>query len=150
MSLIDNVMASLHVIFAAVWIGSALFMAGVVVPAARDGKMSSELASHVADRFSLVSIVGSAVMFVTGGHMAGTMYNFGALLNTVGGNLVLTMVVLWFLVSGFLHMATKKLKDGVDEDRVRTPAKNSLVWYRISAVLGFLLLVNGALLSFVY
>ncbi|MDY7081793.1 MAG: hypothetical protein SXQ77_05155, partial [Halobacteria archaeon] len=83
----------------------------------------------IADRFSKLSMGSSGILFLTGGHLAGTRYTFETLTGTTDGHLVLGMLGLWFMMTGILHVGSSKLDDGTQ--KVREPAENGLLWFRI-------------------
>lgn len=145
MALLDSTVQVLHVLFAGLWAGATLFVAGAVLPAARDGRLSADALAWMTDRFSYVSIASVAVLFMTGGHLAGTRYTFGSLTSTGRGHLVVTMVALWFVLAGVLHAGTSKLRKNLDRGSTEAVEASS-IWFQIGGVVAFALLVVAGLL----
>ncbi|MUV58751.1 CopD family protein [Halogeometricum sp. CBA1124] len=144
---LDTVMTTLHVLTGALWVGSVVFVAGVVLPAALDGSLDAAPLETFADRLVYGSRAASVVMFLTGGHMAGTGYTFDLLLNSSRGHLVLAMLFLWLVLSALVEIGRSRLVEGLQEKRVRSPARNAMGVFRAAAVVGVLLLVNAGLLA---
>src|SRR6056297_111368 len=136
---LDTVMTTLHVITGALWVGSVVFVAGVVLPAALDGSLDAAPLETFADRLVYGSRAASVVMFLTGGHMAGTGYTFDLLLNSSRGHLVLAMLLLWLVLSALVEIGRSRLVEGLQEKRVRSPARNAMGVFRAAAVVGVLL-----------
>ena len=86
-------------------------------------------------------------MFLTGGHLAGTGYTIESLTGTGRGHLVLAMLALWLVFTALVEIGRSRLVDGLQEKRVRTPAKSVTTIFRAAAVVGILLLVDAGLLS---
>lgn len=136
-------MRVVHLVFAVLWVGATVYFTFGVVPAARDGLGEPEVYQKLSSRFTVFSVVSVIILFLTGGHLAGTLYTFEALLNTTSGNLVLSMLALWFVLAGVLHVATKKFDGGLEEGRLRQPAESAFPWYIVGSVLGVSLLLNA-------
>jgi uncharacterized membrane protein len=146
MSLIDSLMRVVHVLFAGTWTGGTLLMAALVLPAAREGRLGTGALSWILDRFTRVTLASAALLFLTGGHLAGTGYTFEALLGTGRGHLVLGMLGLWFVLAGLLHFGTRGMQDDLDAGDARTAAETGLPWYRAGGVVSVALLVVAGLL----
>jgi len=144
---IDTVMTTLHVLVGALWVGSVVFVAGVVLPAATDGALDAAPLETIADRLVYLSRGASVVMFLTGGHLAGTGYTVASLTGTSRGHLVLAMLALWFVFTALVEIGRSRLVDGLREKRVRAPASAATGVFRAAAVVGVLLLVDAGLLS---
>lgn len=138
----------LHLTAAAVWIGGVFFVTFAVLPAARDGRLEYKPATMFLDRFSKVSLVSALVLFVSGGHMAGTRYSFESLTSTTDGHLVLSMVVLWALLLGMLQVGQMKIRKEAERGVLVEPVRSALLWYRLAAVVAFLLLADAVLLTY--
>ncbi|MFW5929323.1 MAG: CopD family protein [Halobacteriota archaeon] len=145
--MIDFAAASTHLLFASIWVGGVFFMAFAVVPAARDGRLDARLLSVFLDRFGKVSLVSAVVLFVTGGHMAGTRYSVESLTTSLPGYLVLVMLVLWAVLLGLLQYGGYRLDRDVERGSVREPASSALIWYRLAVGVSVVLLVVAAALS---
>ncbi|MCX2819275.1 MAG: putative copper export protein [Methanobacteriota archaeon] len=140
---IEAVVRAVHSVFATFWVGATVYVTYAVLPGLRDGNGTASFADRLSSRFSVVSIGSAVVLFVTGGHLAGTLYTPESLIGTVGGNLVLAMTALWLVLAGILHVGTKRLDDGVGEGKVREPASDAYPWFVVGSVLGVVLLVIG-------
>ncbi|WP_458207601.1 CopD family protein [Haladaptatus sp. NG-SE-30] len=145
MTLLDVTMQVFHTLFAGVWAGWTLFMAALVIPAARDGRLSADALGWMTTRFSRFSMGAALVLFVTGGHLAGTGYSFEYLLNQPRGHLILTMVALWFVLAGLSHMASSRLTKRLDDGPVQAANANVSLFYAAGVVALGLLLVAGRL-----
>ncbi|RLM94870.1 MULTISPECIES: CopD family protein [Halobellus] len=144
---IDTVMTTLHVLVGALWVGSVVFVAGAILPAAVEGALDAAPLEKIADRLVYLSRGASVVMFLTGGHLAGTGYTIESLTGTGRGHLVLAMLALWLVFTALVEIGRSRLVDGLQEKRVRTPAKSVTTIFRAAAVVGVLLLVDAGLLS---
>lgn len=146
MTFLDTSIRVAHVLLAGTWAGGALFMAGAVVPAARAGRLDADALSWVTRRFSRLTMAAAAVLFVTGGHLAGTSYGGGALTGTGRGHLVIAMTVLWAVLAGVLHFGTRSLNRGLDGGDARAAADASRGWFLAAGVVAVLLLVVAGVL----
>ena len=144
---VDTVMTTLHVLLGALWVGSVVFVAGAILPAAVEGALDAAPLEKIADRLVYLSRGASVVMFLTGGHLAGTGYTIESLTGTGRGHLVLAMLALWLVFTALVEIGRSRLVDGLQEKRVRTPAKSVTTIFRAAAVVGVLLLVDAGLLS---
>lgn len=138
----------LHLAAAAVWIGGVFFVTFAVLPAARDGRLDYNQTAMFVDRFSKVSLASALVLFVTGGHMAGTRYSVEALTTTVDGYLVVGMVLLWTALIGLLQIGQTKFRKAAERGMVMQPAGAATVWYRTAAVVSMLLLADAVMLTY--
>ncbi len=138
----------LHLLAASIWIGGVFFVAFAVVPAARDGRLEHKMARTFANRFDKVSIASAVVLFVTGGHMAGTRYTAESLTSTFEGYMVLSMLVLWLVLLGLVQIGKAKLTSSGGPEGFREAAKLATPWYRGAAVVSVLLLGTAALLNY--
>jgi hypothetical protein len=57
------------------------------------------------------------------------------------------MLVLWLAMTGLVEVAGSKLRDGLEADKLREPARNARPFLRGAAVLAVLLLVDAGLLA---
>ncbi|MGM0591040.1 MAG: CopD family protein [Halobacteriota archaeon] len=145
MALLDTLMRVLHVVFAGTWAGGTLVMAALVVPAARDGLLRADAVDWMARRFTYLTLASVVVLLLTGGHLAGTLYTFDSLASSGRGHLVLTMVGLWLVLAGLLHVSTRRLTAGLDGG-VEAAARDSQAWFGVSAAVAVALLVVAGLL----
>ena len=146
MATIDTAVNATHLLFAGLWAGSVLFVARGLLPAARDGDIDAAPLRSLIGRFRTWSRVSSLALFLTGGHLAGTQYTAESLLGTSRGYLVVTMVVLWFVMTGLIEVGSGRLVDGLDERKVREPARAATPFLTTAAVAGVGLLVIGGVL----
>jgi len=144
---IDTAMTTIHVLVGALWVGSVVFVAGAILPAATDGALNAAPLETIADRLVYFSRGASVVMLLTGGHLAGTGYTVASLTGTARGHLVLAMLALWLVFSALVEIGRSRLVDGLREKRVRAPASAATGTFRAAAVVGVLLLVDAGLLS---
>ncbi|WP_306061795.1 hypothetical protein [Natronococcus wangiae] len=137
-------MAILHVIVGGVWTGWTVFMAALIVPAARDGRFDADALSWLTGRFARFSQLAPAIMLLTGGYMASQGIVPDAPLSSLRGQLVVTMVGLWFVLSALSNAASRRLVAGVGSDGVEPAARDSaMVFYVAGGVALALLLVGG-------
>ncbi|AFK18672.2 transporter [Haloferax mediterranei ATCC 33500] len=146
MALIDTVIATTHMLVGGLWTGSVLFFALAVLPTARAGDIRAAVFESIISRLTMGSRLASLLMFATGGHLAGTRYTFGRLFGEAPGHLVLSMLALWFVLTGLVEVGRGKAKAGLAEKKVRTPAEDAAPFYLGAAVVSVLLLVVAGLL----
>ncbi|MDG5758843.1 copper resistance protein CopD [Natronococcus sp. A-GB1] len=141
--MVDTFLAqTTHLVFAALWAGSVFYVAFVVLPLARDGAFTStKPLETISSRLTSISRVSALVLLLTGGHLAGTRYTAEGLFNTINGQLVLAMVVLWLVLAGLVEVGAKRFESGLNGKKLREPAANALPLYRAGAVVAVLLLV---------
>lgn len=147
MAFIDAAMRVLHVVFAGFWTGSVLLLTAAVLPTARTGTIGPEALGAVVDRFRTLSRLSVLVLFVTGGHLAGSGYTADALLTQPRGHLVLAMLALWFVLAALVEVGASRIEDGVAEQKVRTPEADARPFFTAAAVVAALLLVDAGLLA---
>jgi uncharacterized membrane protein len=148
MTAISIVVAALHLLFAALWTGSVLFVTASVLPLAVDGRLDAAPLASITDRLTTISRASAVVLLATGGHLAASRYTTGSLLGTGRGHLVLTMTGLWLVLMVLVEIGAARLTRGTDEDKVRAPARNAQPLLRASSLVSVaLLLVAGALLG---
>lgn len=141
---IYTLMDILHVLVAGVWAGWTVFMAVLVVPAARDGRLGADALSWLTGRFTRFSQIAPVIMLLTGGYMASQGVITDAPLDTLQGQLVVTMVVLWVVLSGLSNVASRRLIAGVESGGAEPAARNTaMVFYVAGGVALALLLVGG-------
>ena len=143
---LDTLMTTLHVVVGALWVGSVVFVAAAILPAAAGGALDAAPLETIADRLVYLSRGASVVMLLTGGHLAGT-YTVASLTGTSRGHLVLAMIVLWVVFAALVEIGRGRLVDGLREKRVRAPATAATGVFRAAAVVGLVILVDAGLLS---
>ncbi|SFG02632.1 hypothetical protein SAMN04488063_1174 [Halopelagius inordinatus] len=144
---VDTAVTVLHVLTGALWVGSVVFVAGAILPAAVDGALDAAPLESLSGKLVMWSRGASVVTFLTGGHMAGTRYTIETLTGTGRGHLVLAMLGLWFVLAALVEVGNGRLSDGLREKRVRGPAREAIGVFRAAAVVGVLLLVDAGLLA---
>ncbi|MDZ5812617.1 transporter, partial [Halorubrum sp. AD140] len=114
MAIVNSVVWSIHVGFAILWTGSVLFVTLAVLPPALRGEVDADALGTIVGRLRWITRVAALAFLASGGHMAGTLYTFESLTGTGRGHLVLTMLALWFLITGLVEVASGKLVDGLE------------------------------------
>jgi hypothetical protein len=147
MSLATSASYALHLLFAGLWTGSVLFVTYGVLPTARAGDINAAPLEAIAGKLKTVSRTSAVVLFLTGGHMAGTGYTVETLTGTGMGHLVLTMLALWVVLMGLVEVGASKLTDGTGQKKVRSPAKEATRFFQAAAVVSLLLLLDAGLLA---
>jgi len=146
MATVDTAVNAIHLVFAGVWAGSVLFVARGVMPAARNGELDAEPLRGLIGRFRTWSRVSALALFLTGGHLAGTRYTAETLLGTTRGYLVVAMVVLWLVLAALVEVGSGRLDDGLNERKVRDPARAATPLFTAAAVAAVALLAIGGVL----
>jgi putative copper export protein len=136
-----------HLLVAAVWAGSVVFVTWAVLPLARDGRLDADPLSAVAGSLRWVSRVAAVLLLLTGGHLAAVSYSTSELIGSARGHLVLTMVVLWLALTGLVEVAAGRLTDGTERQKVREPAAKARPFLLAASVVALLLLAVGGLLT---
>lgn len=137
----------LHSVFAGFWTGSVLFVAWAVLPLARTGDLGVEPLRTVAGKLTTVSRLSALVLLATGIHMALVRYTPETLTGTLGGSLVIAMVLLWFALAATVEVGAGKLVGGTGRDKVREPARDARRLFQVASLCALLLLVASGLLS---
>ncbi|MFQ3320840.1 MAG: hypothetical protein ACI80F_002930, partial [Natronomonas sp.] len=88
---VDTVMYTIHTAFASLWVGSVLFVVAAVLPLAMSGDIAPKAFGGVVSKLQWVTRISALLMFITGGHLAGTLYTAESLTGSGQGYLVLTM-----------------------------------------------------------
>lgn len=147
MDAINPVMWSVHVGFAVLWTGSVLFVTLAVLPSALRGDVDGDVLGAIVGRLRWITRIAALAFLASGGHMAGTLYTFESLTGTGRGHLVLTMIALWFLITGLVEVASGKLADGLDAGKLREPARDAKPFLYGAAGLSVALVVTAGLLA---
>jgi hypothetical protein len=143
---LETAVYTVHTGFSALWAGSVLFVAVAVLPLAMDGELTPAAFGSVVSKLQLVTRISAVLLFVTGGHLAGTRYNPETLTGTTSGYLVLAMLILWFGLAAVIEIGSAKASRGVENEKIREPARNARPFYLAGGVLAIgLLLVAGVL-----
>ncbi|WP_436935314.1 hypothetical protein [Halovenus marina] len=144
---IEVVAYVLHSLFAGLWTGSVVFVTLTVLPLAREGDLTAAALERITGKLKTVSRTSALVLFLTGSHMAAQRYTGESLTGTDGGNLVLAMVLFWFLLAATVEMGAKRLADGTGRDKVREPAREARQLFLAASILALGLLTVAGLLS---
>ncbi|UHQ98169.1 hypothetical protein HYG81_21610 (plasmid) [Natrinema zhouii] len=144
-TMLDVVMTT-HTIFAALWTGGTLLVAGAVLPAARRELLGEKALALIGRRFSYLTIASVLLLLFTGGHLAGTLYTVETLQSTGRGHLVLTMVGLWLLLPLVLYGGFRQLTGLPPEKSVATAASEARPWFLIASIISIALLIVAGLL----
>ncbi|MEM4781341.1 MAG: transporter [Halalkalicoccus sp.] len=147
MSLLDAAMTGLHLGFAGLWVGSVIFLTVAILPPARSGAFDAAPLEGVVSKLQWISRSSALLLFVTGGHLAGTRYTVDSLLGSAQGWLVLAMLALWFLLALLVELGSKRLANGFAERKVRQPAREARPYFLSASLVGVLLFVDAAFLS---
>ena len=139
-------MRIVHLMTAGVWAGWTVFMAAVVVPAARDGRFDPDTLTWLTGRFSLFSKVAPLIMFFTGMYMIGEGYASDTLLTSARGQLVLTMIGLWVALSILTNVPSRRLIHRIEALGVEGAARNGWASFTLAGFVALGLLVVGGLL----
>ena len=144
---VDTAMYTVHAAFAALWSGSVLFVVVAVLPLAMDADVSPAAFGSVVSKLQWVTRVSALLMLLTGGHLAVTGYGLEELTGTTSGYLVLMMVALWLGLAATVEIGSARARRGVDEKKIREPARNARPFYLAAAVFALGLLVVSGLLG---
>jgi uncharacterized membrane protein len=144
---VDAAIQTVHVLFAGLWTGAAILFAVAVLPSGVSGDIRPEPLSRITSRLTTLTRASALLLFVTGAHLAGAYYTVDVLLGSLPGYLVLAMLLIWLVMTGLLEVGASKMRDGLDQDKVRTPAREAKPFYQAAAVLAALLLVDAGLLG---
>lgn len=146
MAITDTAMVAIHLVFAGIWAGGVAFMAFGVLPTARAGDIAPEPLASIAGRVTIISRTSAVVLLLSGGYLAGSIYTAESLLGSGDGHLVVTMVVLWLVLTALVEVGTRRLREGLERDTVRESVRVSLRPYQAAAAVGIVLLLIGGVL----
>ena len=144
---VDTVAYTIHTGFAAIWAGSVLFVTAAVLPLAMDADVSPAAFGSVVTRLQWVTRISAVLLFATGGHLAGTRYTAGTLTGTPRGYLVLAMLTLWLLLAAVVEIGSARAQRGIDQEKIREPAREARPFYLAGALFAVGLLVVAGLLG---
>jgi len=137
---------AVHLVFAALWTGSVVFVTIGVLPTAMSGESDPAPLSSTIDRLQTVSRASALLLFLTGGHLAGTLYTVPSLTGSLRGNLVILMLVLWFALAALVEIGSSKLQDGFDQQKLREPAREARPFFLAATAVSILLLLDAGVL----
>ena len=138
-----TLMNVLHLTVAGVWAGWTVFMAVLVVPAARDGDLDGAALDRLTSGFARFSQIAPLVMLLTGGYMASQGLVADSLLTSLRGQLVVTMVVLWLALSALSNVASRRLATGIESIGVDRSADAVSTTFSAAGVVALALLLVG-------
>jgi uncharacterized membrane protein len=111
-----------------------------------DGDLSPAAFGSVVSKLQWVTRISAVLLFVTGGHLAGTRYNPETLTGTTSGYLVLAMLAFWLGLAAVIEIGSAKASRGVENEKIREPARNSRPFFLLGSVFAIgLLLIAGVL-----
>jgi hypothetical protein len=143
---VDTVVYTTHLLFAALWTGAVVLFVAGVLPSGVSGAIRPEPLAAVTGRLTTLSRASAVVLFLTGGHMAGTRYTVGSLTGSTRGYLVLAMIGLWLALAALVEVGGSRMREGLAAEKVRSPAREARPFYRAGAVVALALLVVAGLL----
>ncbi len=144
MSVLDTAVLVVHLVVDAVWVGGVVTLTLVVLPVGRDGGFDATPLDRVVGRLVTGSRLSAVASLLTGVHVVVTT-SAGPLAATPLGRHAAATAVLWVTLTALIEVGARRLRDGLREKRVRTPASDGLRWFGAASVAGLLLLVNVAL-----
>ena len=144
---VDTAMYTVHTAFAALWAGSVLFVTAAVLPLAMDGEFSPEAFGSVVSKLQWITRISAVLLFVTGGHLAGTLYTVGSLTGTTSGYLVLAMLALWLGLAAVVEIGSAKANRGIEAKKIRQPARDARPFYIVGSGFAVGLLAVAGLLG---
>ncbi|WP_435125247.1 CopD family protein [Halobaculum sp. D14] len=137
----------LHTLFAGLWVGGVVLATWKLLPLAKAGDIAPETFSAVTDGLSTLTRVGAVVFVATGGHMAAEVYGSEGLFTPPDGHVVLSMLALWLVMAGLVEVGASKARSALDEDKVRTGARDADAFLKAASAVGVVLLVLGGYLA---
>lgn len=152
MSTLDTVAIVVHQLFAGLWIGAVVFVGLAVVPLGRDADIDPDALGTVVNRLVTLSRLAALLMLASGAHVLyyltlGAELDAEPLVSSGRGHLILTMIVLWLGVIATVEIGASRLRDGLDADKLRDPARAALPFFRVAALLGIVVLLVAGMLS---
>jgi putative copper export protein len=146
MTSVFDVVMTIHTIFAALWTGGTLIVAGAVIPAARRELLDEGALALIGRRFWYLTIASVLLLLFSGGHLAATLYTAETLQSTGSGQLVLTMVGLWLVLAVVLLFGFRRLTGSSSEKSAVASATKARPWFLGASVVSIALLVVAGLL----
>ena len=144
---LNTAMYTVHSLFAALWAGSVLFVVLAILPAAADGNLEPEALGSVVSRLRWITRISALALLISGGHLAGLLYDVNTLMGTGSGQLVLTMVALWAGLAVAVEIGSAKAAAGIDAGKKRAPARDAKPFYLVAAAFSVGLLIVAGLLG---
>lgn len=147
MALVETAIRTVHLLFAAAWVGGVLFLTLGVLPLAREAEIEAAPVASMTGTLLWISRASAVALLLTGGHMAGTLYTVESLTGTTRGHLVLGMVALWLVLAALVEFAGNRMRAGLQEGYLRDPARSYTNWFRLASLVGILLLVDAGAIT---
>lgn len=146
MALAETAAYAFHLVFAGLWTGAVLFTSYAVVPAARAGDATPDLLRTVAGKLSTVNRTSSLLMLLSGAYLWVVLDYTTRFPDDPASHLVLTMVVLWFALTGLVEVGVARLGDAGGTRKVRQPASDARPFLLGASAVAVLLLLDAAAL----
>lgn len=152
MAVLDTVSIVVHQVFAALWVGSVVYVSFGVLPLARDGAVAPDPLGSLVGRLLSVSRWSALLLLASGAHVLywdvldGELV-LGPLTEGVRGYLILGMVALWLLLAATVEIGSARLRRGLDDGKLREPARDARPWYWAASGLAVLVAILGGLLA---
>ena len=145
---VDTAMYTVHMALSALWTGSVLFVVLAVLPLAMDGDVSPDVLGRVVSTLQWVTRASALLTLLSGGYLAVTGgYTVDRLTGTAGGYLVVVMVLLWLGLAAVVEIGSARAQRGIDERKIRQPARDARPFYLVAVALSVGLLVVSGLLG---
>jgi uncharacterized membrane protein len=142
---VDSAVYTVHTAFAALWAGSVLFVVVAVQPLAMAGDVAPAAYGRIVSMLRRVTRASALPLFLSGGHIAVTGYTVESLTGSLTGHLVLTMLGLWLALAPTVEAGSARALRGVEQRKIREPARDARPFLRAAAVAVALLVVAGLL-----
>lgn len=147
MSVIDTTVVTIHNLFAALWIGSVLFVTYALVPAAREGNVRTATFRGVLEKLTTVTRVSALFLVLSGIYITVDLYTVERLTETTSGYLVIAKVVLWFGLAGVVEAAVGRLRTELNEQQLENAVETVSPLFYVASGLAILSIVAVALLT---
>lgn len=149
---VDAGMLIVHQVVAAIWIGTVVFVGVAIIPRATEGDVDSDLLSAIIGTTQTISRIGAFLLLITGSHLLANWYmldigDFSPLLETGAGHMVMTMVILWAILIGLVEMGAKRVEAGLEQGKLREPAKAAAPLFKIAIVVAILVSAVAGLIN---
>lgn len=148
MGITTTVAYALHTLFAGVWTGVVVFTTWKLLPLAADSDLSPAVLEGAAGGLSTFSRTSAVVLPATGLWMVWTQYGgLAGLTVPPRGHAVLTMVVLWLLMTGMTEAGAARIREAAADGKVRTAARESGRFLKAASAAGVVTLLLGGYLA---
>lgn len=138
------VMRMVHQVIAGVWVGATVFMAVLFIPIVRNDHISADGVIWTTNWFGRFSKFAPILMVLTGLYMLSQRYATEALFASVHGVLIVTMILLWIVLSALTNVGSHRLSSRSGTGDVATAAGDvSLIFYGAGVVSLALLCIGG-------